>query len=197
MPSAMIAATGRGAVEALAFVNSSAITPELVLRAIDKAIRDVGERLLMTCFALIMRPDGTVEYANAGHTFPYVISDTKKQPFLEILPTRSNPLGSYRPHIAEGKCQLHSGDFIVLTSDGLTDRVSREGTRFGEKRLRRALMEEITRGTNNVKQLSERVVADVNRFGGEQPVDDDITLVIIQYAGTATGSRKNIKGAAA
>jgi len=198
MPSAMIAATGRGAVESLAFVNASSLTPELVLRAIDKAIRDVGERLLMTCFAMIIRPDGMVDYANAGHTFPYVICDTRKQPVLEILPTRSNPLGSYRPHIADGKYQLLNGDFIVLTSDGLTDRVSREGTRFGEKRLRRALMEEIGRGTDNVRALSERVVDEVNRFGGEQPVDDDITLVIVQYSGTATGSRKNInRGAAA
>ncbi|HUS31864.1 MAG TPA: SpoIIE family protein phosphatase [Kofleriaceae bacterium] len=200
MPSAMIAATGRGAVESLAFINSNAITPELVLRAIDKAIRDVGERLLMTCFAMILRQDGVVDYANAGHTFPYVISDTKKQPMLEILPTRSNPLGSYRPHIAEGKCQLANGDFIVLTSDGLTDRVSREGTRFGDKRLRKALMEEVTRGTNNVRALCDRVVGEVNRFGGEQPVDDDITLVIVQYSGTATGSRKGInagRGAAA
>jgi sigma-B regulation protein RsbU (phosphoserine phosphatase) len=198
MPSAMIAATGRGAVESLAFLNANAITPELVLRAIDKAIRDVGERLLMTCFAMILRPDGSVDYANAGHTFPYVISDTKTQPFLEILPTRSNPLGSYRPHIAEGKSQLFNGDFIVLTSDGLTDRVSSEGTRFGDKRLRRALMDEITRGTNNVRRLSEHVVDEVNRFGGEQPVDDDITLIIVQYTGSATGSRRGInRGAAA
>lgn len=199
MPSAMIAATGRGAVESLAFLNASAVTPELVLRAIDKAIRDVGERLLMTCFAMVMQPNGVVEYANAGHTFPYIIADTKGNPMLEILPTRSNPLGSYRPHIAQGKYQLFNSDMIVLTSDGLTDRVSSEGTRFGDKRLRKTIMEEVARGTTNVRGLSEHVVDQVNTFGGESPVDDDITLVIVQYTGNATGSRKAkpLKGAAA
>lgn len=192
MPSAMIAATGRGAVESLAFMSQAQITPELVLRAIDRAIRDVGERLLMTCFAMILSPDGKIEYANAGHTFPYILSDTKTgNPGLEILPMRSNPLGSYRPHIAEGTHQLFHGDFIVLTSDGLTDRVSKEGTRFGEKRLRKTLMQEAGRGTDNVKQLSARIVEEVNSFGGAQPVDDDITLVIVQYTGTATGTRKS------
>lgn len=202
MPSAMIAATGRGAVESLAFMQQNSITPELVLRAIDRAIRDVGERLLMTCFAMILHPDGRVDYANAGHTFPYILSDTRTgKPNLEILPMRSNPLGSYRPSIAEGTYQLFNGDFVVMTSDGLTDRVSKEGTRFGEKRLRKTLMQEAARGADNVRQLSERIVEEVNTFGGDHPVDDDITLVICQYTGNATGSRRSMrvtgKGAAA
>jgi sigma-B regulation protein RsbU (phosphoserine phosphatase) len=156
----------------------------------------------MTCFAMILHPDGRVDYANAGHTFPYILSDVRTgNPNLEILPMRSNPLGSYRPSIAEGTYQLFHGDFVVMTSDGLTDRVSKEGTRFGEKRLRKTLMLEGSRGADNVRQLSERIVDEVNTFGGDQPVDDDITLVICQYTGNATGSRRSIrlagKGAAA
>jgi sigma-B regulation protein RsbU (phosphoserine phosphatase) len=190
MPSAMIAATGRGAVESLAFLDTGTITPALVLQAIDRAIRDVGgKRLLMTCFAMILGADGIVHYANAGHTFPYVICDIKgANPGLEVLPVRSNPLGSNRPHIAEGNYQLGNGDFMVLTSDGLTDRVSKQGTRFGEKRLRKTLVEEATRGTHDVRTLCERIVTEVNVFGGEQPVDDDITLVVVQYTGAASTS---------
>ncbi len=190
MPSAMIAATGRGAVESLAFLDTGTITPALVLQAIDRAIRDVGgKRLLMTCFAMILGSDGVVHYANAGHTFPYVICDVKgANPGLEVLPVRSNPLGSNRPHIAEGQYQLGGGDFMVLTSDGLTDRVSSQGTRFGEKRLRKTLVEEASRGAHDVRALCERITSEVNMFGGTQPVDDDITLVVVQYTGTATSS---------
>jgi sigma-B regulation protein RsbU (phosphoserine phosphatase) len=200
MPSAMIAATGRGAVESLAFLDTGTITPALVLQAIDRAIRDVGgKRLLMTCFAMILGSDGIVHYANAGHTFPYVMCDIKgANPGLEVLPVRSNPLGSNRPHIAEGNYQLGNGDFMVLTSDGLTDRVSSQGTRFGEKRLRKTLVEEATRGTHDVRALCERIVTEVNVFGGEQPVDDDITLVVVQYTGTASSgvsTSRRLRGA--
>ena len=49
--SAMIAATARGAVEALASFDEKALTPDQVLRAIDQAIRMVGEHnVLMTAF---------------------------------------------------------------------------------------------------------------------------------------------------
>jgi len=199
MPSAMIAATARGAVESLSYLVQKSITPATVLQAIDSAIRDVGQRLLMTCFAMIIAPDGSVRYANAGHTFPYIVSTGRganKSP-LEVLPTRSNPLGSHRPQIAEGQYKLSPGDFIVLTSDGLTDRLSEEGSRFGDKRLRKALIDEAARGTNDVRALCERIVGDVTAFGGEQPVDDDITLVVVHYGGTETARRAVSDGAVA
>ena len=74
--SAMIAATARGAVEALAGVDERLLTPEQVLRAIDHAIRMVGEHnVLMTAFAAVFDSQtGALHYANAGQNFPYVIT---------------------------------------------------------------------------------------------------------------------------
>jgi len=195
MPSAMIAATGRGAVEALSMIEHHALSPKIVLQAIDRAIRDVGgRRLLMTCFAAVISPNGTVQFANAGHTFPYVMRRVQaltsggsgSSVELSILPVRSNPLGSNNPLIATGDHTLSAGDFMILTSDGLTDRVSANGTRFGDKRLRRALVDQVGRASSDIAQLCDRIVAEVNTFGGQQPVDDDITLVVVQYTGSAT-----------
>jgi sigma-B regulation protein RsbU (phosphoserine phosphatase) len=189
MPSAMIAATGRGAVEALAMVDHASLSPKLVLQAIDRAIRDVGgRRLLMTSFALIISPSGAVSFANAGHTFPYVMRRSGTSVELSILPVRSNPLGSNNPLIATGEHRLSPGDFMILTSDGLTDRISESGTRFGDKRLRKALVDQVGKASTDIASLCDRIVEEVNEFGGQQPVDDDITLVVVQYTGTATDS---------
>jgi sigma-B regulation protein RsbU (phosphoserine phosphatase) len=189
MPSAMIAATARGAVEGLSLAEHASLSPEIVLQAIDRAIRDVGDRrLLMTCFALLISPDGRVQYANAGHTFPYVMRRIETSVELSILPVRSNPLGSSNPLIASGEHRMISGDTMVLTSDGLTDRISESGTRFGDKRLRRALIDQIGKASADIAALCDRIVGEVADFGGGQPVDDDITLVVVQYTGTASGS---------
>lgn len=198
MPSAMIAATGRGAVEALSMVDHSSLTPKIVLQAIDRAIRDVGgRRLLMTCFALVISPNGHVAYANAGHTFPYVMRRSGTSVELSILPVRSNPLGSNNPLIATGEHRLIAGDFMILTSDGLTDRISESGTRFGDKRLRKALVDQVGKPNSDIASLCDRIVGEVNDFGGRQPVDDDITLVVVQYTGTATDSKDSNRGVAA
>ncbi|MCB9572963.1 MAG: SpoIIE family protein phosphatase [Kofleriaceae bacterium] len=188
MPSAMIAATARGAVETLSLVDHAMLTPRVVLDAVDRAIRDVGSRqLFMTCFALILGPDGRIAYANAGHTFPYVMRVAGDTPQLTPLTARSNPLGSSNPLIATAETQLGATDLMILTSDGLTDRVSEAGTRFGDKRLRRALVDQVQTGRSDVAAICDRIVAEVNAFGGRQPVDDDITLVVVQYAGGAAG----------
>jgi len=190
MPSAMIAATGRGAVEALSIVDHAALSPKVVLQAIDRAIRDVGARkLLMTCFALVISPDGSIAYANAGHTFPYLMRRSGSSVEVSILPVRSNPLGSSNPLIATGEHRLVAGDFMILTSDGLTDRISVTGTRFGDKRLRKALVDQIGKPSTDVASLCDRIVGDVAAFGGAQPVDDDMTLVVVQYTGTANHSK--------
>lgn len=198
MPSAMIAATGRGAVEALSMVDHTSLSPKIVLQAIDRAIRDVGgRRLLMTCFALVISPNGNVSYANAGHTFPYVMRRAGSQVELSILPVRSNPLGSNNPLIATGEHRLTAGDFMILTSDGLTDRISESGTRFGDKRLRKALVDQVGKMNSDIASLCDRIVGEVNHFGGRQPVDDDITLVVVQYTGTASDSKDSNRGVAA
>ncbi len=198
MPSAMIAATARGAVETLSFLDHATLTPRLVLDAIDRAIRDVGGRqLLMTCFALILAPDGTVTYANAGHTFPYVMRTEGTPGELSILSVRSNPLGSSTPRIAGSTTTLGRGDLVILTSDGLTDRISASGTRYGDKRLRRALVEQAASGRADVAAVCDRVLGEVDAFGGSHPVDDDITLVIAQYLGpdAASGDAGGARGA--
>ena len=52
--SAMIAATARGAVEALSGIDERLLTPEQVLKAIDSAIRQVGDHnVMMTAFAAV------------------------------------------------------------------------------------------------------------------------------------------------
>jgi len=197
MPSAMIAATARGAVEALSIMDHTSLNAKLVLQAIDRAIRDVGgRRLMMTCFALVIAPDGKIAYANAGHTFPYVVRLNNAAAELSILPMRSNPLGSNNPLIATGEAILVPGDFMVLTSDGLTDRISESGLRFGDKRLRKTLIDQLGRSRGDIGSICDRIVDEVNTFGGTQPVDDDITLVVVQYTGTATDS-KTERGVAA
>ena len=101
------------------------------------------------------------------------------------------------PLIATGEHRLTAGDFMILTSDGLTDRISESGTRFGDKRLRRALVDQVGKMSSDIAALCDRIVGEVNDFGGRQPVDDDITLVVVQYTGTTMDSKDSNRGVAA
>lgn len=190
MPAAMIAATARGAVEALAMNEREPLTPHGVLDAIDRAIRDVSrQELLMTCFALVADPRaGVVDFANAGHCFPYVLrpDDDGRLRKPGVLAVRGNPLGTPSKVINTGQRAIEAGDVLVLTSDGLTDRIDATGERFGEKRLRKLMVSyEMGRSGAQVLALRDQIMTEVNSFGADTPADDDMTLVVCQLSAEA------------
>lgn len=197
LPAAMIAATARGAVEALSMVDEAIMSPPRLLEAIDRAIRDVGKAaLLMTCFAVLLDPaKSKMFFANAGHTFPYLVRRNRVtgESELAVLAVRGNPLGDPRQCITADERDMQPDDLLLLSTDGLTDRVTHTGERFGEKRLRRILMDYQPEGSaNDVVTLRDRIVAQVNDFGGQTPLDDDMTLIVCQYDAKSARRRKSV-----
>ena len=185
MPSAMIAATGRGAVEGMATRDDRDLSPTLVLEAIDAAIRDVGnDKLLMTCFAVIVEPrTGMADFANAGHVFPLMgkVTGGKLQK-ISIVPINGNPLGSTTRVINTGQRALEPGHVLILASDGLADRVSRSGERFGDRRILRLLRgHQMAPGGEGTVALRDKLIGEVTRFAGDQESDDDMTLIVIRF----------------
>ena len=187
MPAAMIAATARGAVEALAMIDDSDLTPTRVLDCIDGAIRDVGSaKLLMTCFALVISPEiQQVDYANAGHTFPYIarVGEDGVLKDLSVLAVNGNPLGNPTKCVRAGKMHLPPGQLFVLCTDGLVDRIDHKGERFGDKRLRKLLQKGRFGGGREIAAVEVRdlIISEVRAFAGNQPADDDTTLVVCKY----------------
>jgi sigma-B regulation protein RsbU (phosphoserine phosphatase) len=185
--SAMIAATARGAVEALAAVDERLLTPEQVLRAIDQAIRMVGEHnVLMTAFAAVFdSTNGALHYANAGQNFPYVMK-LGPQRVLEsasIIAASGNPLGdrNISGEIRRGALQLRPGDLFVCFTDGVVERSNPQGKLFGDRRLRSALTGQTLGDDRSLVTLCEQVLASLERHAEGMLADDDITFVLCQF----------------
>jgi serine phosphatase RsbU (regulator of sigma subunit) len=185
--SAMIASTARGAVEALSSIDERLLTPEQVLRAIDCAIRDVGDHnVLMTAFAAMFDSNtGILHYANAGQNFPYVLrmaaGRVLDQP--SIIAASGNPLGDrqIKVEIRRGSMQLEPGALFVCFTDGLVERANRAGKLFGDRRLRNALQGQVVGDGRALVALRDQVLAKVEQFAVGMNAEDDITFVLCQY----------------
>ena len=192
--SAILAGTARGAVEALAEVDEKLLVPEVVLRSIDAAIRNVGEHsLLMTAFAAVFDSNtGMVHYANAGQNFPYVMRMKANRVFGDssIIAASGNPLGDrlVRLDIRRGTVQLNPGDLFVAFTDGVVERQAASGKLFGDRRLR-SIFAGMTLPADDtaLTALREKVRTAIEHFAGGTISQDDITFVLCQYDPPAAG----------
>jgi serine phosphatase RsbU (regulator of sigma subunit) len=198
--SAMIAATARGAVEALSGIDERLLTPEQVLRAIDSAIRQVGDHnVLMTAFAAVFdSTHGILHYANAGQNFPYVIKlgSTRLLEAASIIAASGNPLGdrNIAIEIRRGSLQLRPGDLFVCFTDGVVERANPAGKLFGDRRLRSALTGQSLADGNALVRLRDLIVQTLDQYAEGTNADDDITLVLCHYDPPA--ARQSGRGAA-
>jgi serine phosphatase RsbU (regulator of sigma subunit) len=200
--SAMIAATARGAVEALSGIDERLLTPEQVLRAIDSAIKQVGEHnVLMTAFAAVFDSvNGILHYANAGQNFPYVIKLGQDRVLEDasIIAASGNPLGdrNIQIEIRRGSLQLRAGDLFVCFTDGVVERNNRSGKLFGDRRLRNTLTGQSLRDGASLLQLRDRLVTTLDGFGDGVAAEDDITFVLCQFDPASSSDRSSGRASA-
>lgn len=191
--SAMIAATARGAFAAVSALPAADLTPTMILRAIDQAIRESGEhRVQMTCWAGICRhqPNGTeVRYASGGHPAPWAIAPARTgageaaagEASVQVLTARGDVLGEPQTpaRIVEATMQLAAGALLWIATDGLTERANAAGREFGERRLRE-LVVGLAAESLPLAALRDHVRTELDRFADGLPPADDTTFVVVR-----------------
>jgi len=79
--------------------------------------------------------------------------------------------------VDEVAIDLQPGDGVVLYSDGITEATNEAGKFYGLQRLCEVVSRHWSQPAETIK---ERVVTDVQNFVGQQPLYDDLTLVVVK-----------------
>ena len=163
-------------------------TPEIILSRLNGEIcRDNESCMFVTVFCCVLDArTGQVEYSNGGHNLPYVLSNGA---VMALPKTGGMALGvTEAADFHAGQLLLKPGDQLILYTDGVTEAMDQNDKLFSESRLETTLQ-----GVNGLssKEVTERVVKEVQRFSTGAPQSDDITLLVLGYAGpkeTAEGT---------
>ena len=131
----------------------------------------------MTLFYGVLDPgSGTLEYANAGHPFPLL---RRAEGSVEELGNGSLPLGlNSGGTFPAGQTTIEPGDLLVLYSDGIPEAESDgAGDTFGFDRLKGLLSR-----PESPQLVHDRILEAVRRHLGDRPLNDDLTLVVLDRA---------------
>jgi sigma-B regulation protein RsbU (phosphoserine phosphatase) len=131
-----------------------------------------------TVFCGLIRKGGHLKWSNAGHCPPLVL---RKSGELVKLDATSMPLGMMEDApFSVAELTLYPGDKIVAYTDGVSEAQNRKDQFFGTKRLEllmRAAAEE------SCEELIQVMMRAVESFTEGVPQGDDITAVVMEYAG--------------
>ncbi len=158
---------------------------QAVFSTLNRMVFQTARKRLLTtlCYLLLDPVERELLYASAGHLFPYVISG---QGAVRALESIAYPLGVRGELKVEARhAHLEAGDSLFLFSDGLVEARNVPGVgggdgggeEFGFPRLEASLARHATKG---VTGLRDGVLADVQRFTGNGPREDDQTILILR-----------------
>jgi len=129
---------------------------------------------------------GELKAANAGHEYPVV---TRAEGEFELMKDKHGFVigGMEGVRYKEYEIKLEPGEELFLYTDGVPEATNARNELYGTERMMAILNS--NRGLEPEKVL-ETVKADVDRFVGDAPQFDDLTMLCVRYNGCAPDHRE-------
>jgi sigma-B regulation protein RsbU (phosphoserine phosphatase) len=163
-------------------------TANVIRRVNDEVSADNPSSMFVTVFmAIINLRTGSITCTSAGHNPPYI---RRRNGELDCLDSRDGPVVGALADIEYGEQanQLHSGDQLILYTDGVTEALNSANELYAEARLVETLR--ASEGESPEK-ITNGIVAAVATFEEGNPQTDDITVLVFEYVGD-NGANKDL-----
>jgi len=85
---------------------------------------------------------------------------------------------SYKNFIQANEFEYHSGDVMVLYTDGITEAKDNKGEEFGYERLEQVVNEVRSKSP---KEIQEHLIHKLYEFTGTENINDDYTTMIVKF----------------
>ena len=185
MPSALITAAARSCfsvLNKLAQDNPNfSYSPVEMLSFANRVIHEAAHgKIMMTFFvATLDFSKGKLVYSSAGHNPPWLFKKGSQKWTMKSLTAVGQRLGETPDNTAyeEHELDLAEGDILFLYTDGLTEGKNLAGEMYGKKRVKKIMEEAVQQGPY---ESIQRVTREFMNHNGEKPLDDDVTLAVIE-----------------
>ena len=181
VPAALVMAVTRSLFHSVATHEH---TSAHIVNTMNKSMSEMNDsNMFVTFFCGILNlEDGHLDFCNAGHNAPVIISGARKE--LELIPNL--PLGIMEDFVFKSqKTVLKDDDALFLYTDGLTEAENIHQDLFGEERM----MDVLSTRRDSVGHLKAMAKA-VKQFVGDAPRSDDLTMLFIHYIKSEPGVLK-------
>ena len=163
-------------------------SPAEVLAYVNEQLCDGNDAELFVTvwFAILELSTGKGIAANAGHEHPVL---RRSGGDYELVVYRHSPAVATLPGIRfrEHEFELHPGDRVFVYTDGVPEAINEKEEDYGPDRMLAALNS--CPPDTPMDETLRLVREDLDRFAGQMPQFDDVTMMAIDYRGPAEPDR--------
>ena len=178
IPAAMFMMTGKTVIRD--YAERGDLPAEVFVNANNKLCEGNDAEMFITAWMGFLETDtGLVRFVNAGHNPPVLIRKGQAA-FIE---QKANLTLAAMDNIKyrEQTLQLEHGDILFMYTDGVTEATDADNQLYGNDRLIRTLSSSFSAEMEGCREVCETVKEDLDRFVGDAPQFDDITMLCLYY----------------
>lgn len=157
--------------------------PLQTLADVNAGIHSLGNRSVFVTmlFGVFHPTERTFRFVRAGHT-PLLWRRATGE--VSALAPKGIGVGMTSSRMFSAVCQTSTitttpGDFLLLYSDGVTEAMNERSEEFGDAQLFDTVRDSLT-SDMTAEEARAVIVKAVDRFCGNAPVHDDMTLVVVK-----------------
>ena len=152
------------------------VEPGELLFFLNQHLCKVADPSFVTALYIVYDADHRhLKIARAGHPPPMIYRSAEKKA-VEYSCSGVFPMGvDPYDQVPVAEAELQPGDRILMYTDGITERFSKDGNTYGEERLLRQLE---GGGNTQPEELLTAIMKDVDAFANGRPADDDQALLL-------------------
>ena len=176
IPAAMFMMTAKTIIKDLA--ESGMAVNDIFTKANEKLCENNESGMFVTAWMGILDiPSGNLKFANAGHNPPLL---KRVDGTFEYLKTSAGFVlaGMEGVRYRINEITLNKGDRVFLYTDGVPEATNKDNALYGENRLLNFMNDNLAMAAT---ELLSALKKDIDKFVGEAPQFDDITMLSFDY----------------
>jgi serine phosphatase RsbU (regulator of sigma subunit) len=166
---------------------STVASPKILMHLLNKELRPVlNEDYITSFYVLVDRYSKSISFSNAGHPTPLLYKRSTGE--IKELDTDGFFLGSFDDGGYEEKTEpgIEKGDALLLYTDCILETENETGEQYGKQRLKECFSRALQ--TMRGQEVIEVIEAEVREYNAKEALDDDFTVMIIEFWEEADGA---------
>jgi len=176
IPAAMFMSVTRSYLRAYSTTGLSA--SEIVVKLNNTIASNNDANMFVTLFLGILNlKSGELNYANAGHDEPYLMSDNGE--YKRLKSVGNTVVGAFEDlNFKDETIFLAKDSKLFLYTDGVTEAFSKDDEQFGDKRVSEALAISRDKSVSFTMEFMEK---EITNFAKDCEQSDDITMLLLEF----------------